>query len=115
MSARLSKVERYLPVIRRTGEIEFGMYNVFWILRNNPDKVKLIILASNTPPGLLDKLNKILMDIGRPVKVVRSRRTNLELGNLCGRPHSVSIVAILDFGSTPIDERDVEAEEVTYV
>lgn len=100
----VKKIEDVLPVIARTGRIVFGRNNVLWALENEPEKIKLILLSRNPPPGLEDEINKILIKNNLVVKILKSRKTNLELGALCRRPHSVSVVAIYDFGSAPIDE-----------
>ncbi len=100
----VKKIEDVMPVIARTGKILFGRNNVLWALENEPDKIKAVLVCRNPPPGLEEEINEILRKKGVAVKVLRSRKTNLELGALCRRPHSVSVVAIYDFGSAPIDE-----------
>lgn len=100
----VKKIEDVLPVISRTGKIVFGRNNVLWALEHEPNKIKLILLSKNTPPGLEEEISKILSRKELPIKVLKSRKSNLELGSLCRRPHSVSVVAIYDFGSAPLDE-----------
>jgi len=100
----VKKIEDVMPVIARTGKIVFGRNNVLWALEHEPEEIRVILLCRNPPPGLEEEVNKVLRRKGLAVKVLRSRKTNLELGALCRRPHSVSIVAIYDFGSAPIDE-----------
>ncbi len=107
MSKVLRKLEDVLPVIVKTGKLIFGRNNVLWALRNEPEKIKVIIIANNPPPGLESEVNQILMKTGQQIKLFKSRKTNLELGALCRRPHSVSILAIYDFGSAPIDEEEI--------
>ena len=107
MEKVVKKLEDVLPVIVRTGKLIFGRYNVLWALKNQPDEIKVIMLAKNPPPGLETELNDILMKLDKPIKVFKSRKSNLELGALCKRPHSVSIIAIYDFGSAPIDEEEI--------
>ncbi len=107
MSRVLKRLEEVLPVIVKTGKLVFGRNNVFWALKNEPDKIKVIIIARNPPPGLEEELDRVLDTLDNPIKVFKSRKSNLELGALCRRPHSVSILAIYDFGSAPIDEEEI--------
>lgn len=100
----VKKIEDVLPVIARTGKIAFGKNNVLWAIENEPDNIKVILLCRNPPPGLVEEVNERLRKRRLDIRILRSSKTNLELGALCRRPHSVSIVAIYDFGSAPIDE-----------
>lgn len=100
-------LEASLPVISKTGVIVYGRNNVLWSLRNEPQKIKVLILARNTPPGLDEEIKSIAEEKGIPI--FKSRRSNLELGSLCGRPHSISVLAIYDFGGAPIDEETINA------
>ncbi len=102
MAETVRKLESALPVVAKTGKMLFGRNNVIWALKNEPEKIKVIILARNTPPGLDETIEQLVK--GKNIPVFKSRRTNLELGGLCGRPHSISVLAIYDFGSAPIDE-----------
>ncbi len=109
MEETVRRLEAALPVVAKTGKILFGRNNVLWALRNEADKIKVILVARNPPPGLLEEIGPMAEERGVPL--LRSRRTNLELGALCGRPHSVSVVAIYDFGSAPIEEETLYAKQ----
>lgn len=100
----VKKIEDVLPIISRTGKVIFGRNNVLWALEHEPDRIKLVLLSKNTSPGLEKGISEVLRRKRLAIKVLRSRKSNLELGSLCRRPHSISVVAIYDFGSAPIDE-----------
>jgi ribosomal protein L30E len=101
------KLESNLSIISRSGKILFGKYSVLWALRNEPEKIKVIILCRNPPPTLVDELNTVLSDMDVKVPVILSKKTNIELGEAIGRPHSVSILAIYDFGTAPFSEDEL--------
>jgi len=103
----IKKVENSLPVIVRSGKVDFGATYVLWALRNTPEKVKAIVIARNTPPGFLSKLQESIEASGRKIPLILLSKTNMELGDLCGRPHSVSSLVIYDFGTAPISEDDL--------
>lgn len=99
-----SSVESNLRVISKTGKIEIGFNNILWIVTHRPRQVKMIIVSSNMPKDLLSKIISIVK--AKKIKIYRSRRPNIELGEAVGRPHSVSILAILDYGAAPVRDEE---------
>ena len=105
--ATIRKVENSIPVIVKSGKVVFGANYVLWSLRNEPDKVKALVVSRNPPPGFLEELDSIVESLDRKIPIVYSTKTNVELGDLCGRPYSVSVMAIYDFGNAAISEEEL--------
>jgi ribosomal protein L30E len=101
------RLESNLPIIAKTGVVVIGRNNVFWCLRNEPDKIKALVIAKNTPPEFLYELDNLLKSIDVKIPVIFSQKSNIELGELCGRGHSVSMLAIYDFGTSAFTEEDL--------
>jgi len=83
-------VARALKVAVDTGEVRFGLRSVR--LAAKAGKARLVIVASNCPQEMT----------GLPAKVFSFAGTNAELGAACGKPFSVSALAILDPGDSNI-------------
>jgi large subunit ribosomal protein L30e len=87
-----------LQTASRTGEIAYGSREVVKLVLHG--KAKLVVLSANAPPEVkrdimyYSKLSRI------PVVVFDG--TNIELGGVIGRPHSVSALAIIDPGQSKI-------------
>ncbi len=101
------KLESNIPIIARSGEVMYGANYVIWSLENIPDKVKAVVVSRNPPPNFLERLNEIVNKKGLRIPIIFSSKTNMELADLCGRPHSVSALCILDFGNAAISEEDL--------
>jgi large subunit ribosomal protein L30e len=98
----IKKFESAIPVIVKSGRVVYGVNNVLWSLRNEPDKVKLLVISRNPPIGFLEELESIMGSLGVKIPIVKSTKSNMALGDLCGRPHSVSVMAIYDFGNAAV-------------
>ena len=83
-------VVRALKIAVETGKVRFGTRQVR--LTANAGKARLVIVASNCPQEMT----------GLPAKVFSFAGTNAELGAACGKPFSVSALAILDPGDSNI-------------
>lgn len=103
----VKRVESNIPIIARSGKIMYGATYVLWALENIPDKVKAIIVSRNHPPNLLHRLNELINKKGLKIPIIFSRKTNMELADLCGRPHSVSALSVLDFGNAALSEEEL--------
>ena len=75
-----------------TGKVEFGVEQTKKAV--NAGKAQMVILSRNCPSA------ELRGDIG--VKVHVYGGNNMELGALCGKPFSVSALAIIDKGSSNI-------------
>lgn len=94
-------VESDLKVIIHTGRIVFGAHTVEKALKGR--KVKAVILARNAPQEIVSKISSMAASKGIPT--FKSSKLNRELGTLCGRPHIISALAILDFGASTVKQR----------
>jgi len=85
-------VPRALRMAAETGDVRFGMRQVRKAVKTKA--AKLVVVASNCPPSLLEGL--------RDVRVYRFPGTNVELGASCGVPYSVAALAVLSPGESNI-------------
>ena len=81
---------RALKVAVDTGKVRFGTRQVRLAARAG--KARLVVVASNCPDDLS----------GLGAKVFPFQGTNAELGAACGKPFSVSALAIVDPGDSNI-------------
>lgn len=86
-------ISRALKAAITTGQVEFGVDQTEKAVKAG--KAQLVILARNCPSQTL-----IGGDIG--VKVHVFEGNNMELGALCGKPYSVSALAVIDKGTSNI-------------
>jgi large subunit ribosomal protein L30e len=63
-------------------------------------KAKLIIVASNCPKTTRESLNYFCKLSG--ISLLSYPKTSLELGRICGKPFSISALAIRDAGNSDI-------------
>lgn len=96
------KIESSLPVIAKTGKIEFGFNNVVWTISHRPRQIKMLIVCRNIPKDRLDRL--VQLASAKKIKIYRTTKSNIELGEAIGRSHSVTTLAILDFGAITAEE-----------
>jgi large subunit ribosomal protein L30e len=82
-------IGRALKIADSTGTVVFGERAV------RSGGAQLVIIASNYK-------NDFLTSGEHEVKMHRYKGNNMELGALCGKPFSVSALAILDKGSSNI-------------
>ncbi len=83
-------VARALKAAVDTGKVRFGLRSVRQAAKAG--KARLIVVASNCPEELR----------GTTAKVLEFPGTNAELGAACGKPFSVSALAVLDPGDSNI-------------
>ncbi len=81
---------RALKVAVDTGEVRFGLRTVRQVAKAG--KARLVVVASNCPEELTGVGAKLLAFPG----------TNAELGAACGKPFSVSALAVVDPGDSNI-------------
>ncbi|MEM2025217.1 MAG: 50S ribosomal protein L30e [Desulfurococcaceae archaeon] len=93
-----AEITRAIQVATRTGQVAYGARRISELALHG--KAKLIILASNTPPELRHDIEHYAKLSRIPVIVFEG--TNIELGNVVGRPHSVTALAIIDPGQSRI-------------
>jgi len=83
-------VARALKMAVDTGEVRFGLRSVR--LAAKAGKARLVVVASNCPDELTGVTGRRLSFPG----------TNAELGAACGKPFSVSALAVVDPGDSNI-------------
>lgn len=86
-------ISRALRTAISTGKVDFGVDQTEKAIKSGA--AQLVIVASNCPSEAL-----MSDDIG--VKVHRYEGNNMELGALCGKPFSVSALAVIDKGASNI-------------
>ena len=85
-------ISKALKAAITTGHVEFGVDQTEKAVKAG--KAQMVILAKNCPSEMLRG------DIG--VKVHVYEGNNMELGALCGKPFSVSALAVIDKGTSNI-------------
>ena len=103
----VKKVESNIPIITRSGKVMYGSTYVLWALEHIPDKIKAVVVSRNPPPDFLHRLNELINKKGLKIPIIFTGKTNMELADLCGRPHTVSALCILDFGNAALSEEDL--------
>jgi large subunit ribosomal protein L30e len=86
-------ISRALKSAITTGKVEFGVDQTEKAIKAG--KAQMIILSRNCP-------SKMLTGNDIDVKVHIYEGNNMELGALCGKPFSVSALAVIDKGSSNI-------------
>lgn len=102
MSSSMFKAEliRAIQTAARTGQIIYGAREAIKIALHG--KAKLIILAENAPLELKHDIKHYAKLSNTPV--ITFNGTNIELGTVIGRPHSVTVLAVLDPGQSNLLE-----------
>ena len=91
-------LDHALSIAVKTGKVLFGANST---IRNvMMGKVRLAVIASNCPDDIRKKIEKACRLSNIPLMV--SRRNNVELGRICGKPFSISVLAIRDPGDSDI-------------
>ncbi|MBI4362273.1 MAG: 50S ribosomal protein L30e [Euryarchaeota archaeon] len=85
-------VERALRRAIETGEVVLGARQSLQAIQEK--KARLVLVAQNAPPQV--------QEAARQAPRARFPGTNHDLGIACGKPFSVSILAILDPGESEI-------------
>jgi large subunit ribosomal protein L30e len=85
-------ITRALKTASTTGDVRFGLAETKKSMKNG--EAKLVVVASNCPEkdALSSAGHKVLMFEG----------TNVELGSACGKPFSISALAIVSPGESNI-------------
>jgi len=91
-------LDQALAIAVKTGKVLFGANST--IKNVMTGKVRLAIVASNCPEEIRKKIEKGCKLSKIPFIV--SPRNNVELGRVCGKPFSISALAIRDPGDSDI-------------
>jgi large subunit ribosomal protein L30e len=84
---------RAIKAAATTGKVVYGVQQAEKAVNNGA--AKMVIVADNCPSEFLRSAN-------HNIKVVKFEGTNMELGALCGKPFSVSALAVIDKGASNI-------------
>ncbi|MCG7841141.1 MAG: 50S ribosomal protein L30e [Methanomassiliicoccales archaeon] len=84
---------RALKSAVNTGKVVFGVQQTEKMIKSG--EAKLIIVATNCP-------SDYVVSKSHGVPVYQYNGTNMELGALCGKPFSVSSIAVIDKGASNI-------------
>jgi large subunit ribosomal protein L30e len=82
----------------KSGKTILGAKRTLHMLRTGSPRV--IILAANTPSQTADRVNTLAKANNIPIHKYQSN--SWDLGQLCGRPHMVTALAVLDPGDADI-------------
>lgn len=88
-------VGQMLKSVIATGSVAIGERSCRKALKKGD--VKLIICANNCPSDFIDELSK-----EKKTPIHQYKGNNSMLGSACGKPFTVSTVAILDVGASNI-------------
>ncbi len=91
MSEEKIDISRALKAAITTGKVEFGVDQTEKAVKAG--KAQMIILARNCPSSVLKDST---------VRTHVYEGNNMELGALCGKPFSVSALAVIDKGTSNI-------------
>jgi len=83
-----------------TGKVEFGSRRALRLSLHG--KPKLLILAANAPRAIRASLEGKARASGIPVKIFEG--SSLELGSICGKPHPILALSIIEPGNSNILE-----------
>ncbi|MCE4626643.1 MAG: 50S ribosomal protein L30e [Desulfurococcales archaeon] len=93
-------IERELRNLIRTGNYVLGTKQTLKLLKLG--KVKLVIMAKNTPPEIKKRVN-YYAKLGN-VPVIEYDGTSDDLGHALGKPFVVSLIGVVDEGTSRILE-----------
>ena len=91
-------IDKAINIAVKSGKVELGSRNA---IRNAKlGKARLIILASNCPTQIAERIQFLLRH--SQTRLLRLPKTSLELGSICGRPHRVASLTIHEPGDSKI-------------
>ena len=93
-------IERELRNLIRTGNYVLGSKQTLKLLKLG--KVKLVIMARNTPPEIRDRV-RYYARLGN-VPIIEYDGTSDDLGHALGKPFVVSLIGVIDEGTSRILE-----------
>lgn len=92
------ELEKAISMAVSTGKVKLGYNAVIKSVLSG--KVKVTIISDNLP---LDSKDILLRNCElSQIPIIQYEKTSFDLGAVCGRPHMVSTIAILDPGNSKI-------------
>jgi len=92
------KISSNIKLAIKTGKIKIGLRNIIRALQRG--EAKMIIIASNVPQERMSYIAYLCSIANIPLAIFPG--TVKELGEVCGRPHVVSLIAVIDPGTSEI-------------
>ncbi|MHA1978094.1 MAG: 50S ribosomal protein L30e [Candidatus Hodarchaeales archaeon] len=93
-------IEKAINMAMSTGKVRMGYSDVKKSVLGG--KVKATIVSNNLPLNIAEELIRSCKLSNIPI--ISYEKSGKELGAVCGRPHKVSTIAILDPGNSKILE-----------
>ena len=93
-------LEKAINMAVSTGKVKTGYKSVLKSVLNG--KVKATVVSNNLPPNIEDQLKRNC-ELSK-IPIINFDKSGKDLGAVCGRPHKVSMLAILDPGNSKILE-----------
>ncbi len=87
-------------MVMSTGKVKLGFKAVFESVLNG--KLKTVVISNNLPQNSKIRLLRTCQLSNVPI--IEIDKTGKELGAICGRPHKVSTLAVMDPGKSKILE-----------
>ncbi len=92
------KISNSIKLILKTGKLKIGLRNVIRAIQRG--EAKMVVIASNMPPETRGYITYLCSIANVPLVVFPG--TVKEMGEVCGRPHIVSSITIIDPGTSEI-------------
>ncbi len=96
--AYIMDAETAIRLAVKSGKTILGAQRTIHLLRTGSPKV--VILAGNAPDKIVNEVQMLTKPHKIPIHHYRSN--SWDLGQLCGRPHMVAALAVLDPGDADI-------------
>ena len=93
-------IEKAISMAVSTGKVKTGYKSVLKNVLNG--KVKATVVSNNLPPIVEEQLKRNCKLSEIPI--INYDKSGKDLGAVCGRPHKISMLAILDPGNSKILE-----------
>ncbi|MDO8339504.1 MAG: 50S ribosomal protein L30e [Candidatus Burarchaeum sp.] len=91
-------IDKVLRTAVESGKVEFGTRSC----ARAAGKAKMVLVSSNCPADSRKTLEAQCAKAGVPIQAYKG--TSMELGAVCGKPFPVSVLAVLDAGTSNILE-----------
>lgn len=91
-------LEKAISMAVNTGKVKLGYEAVIKSILNG--KIKTTVISNNIPGN--SKRNLIRNCNLSQIPIIEYEKSGIDLGAVCGRPHKVSVIGILDPGNSKI-------------
>ncbi|MHA1131562.1 MAG: 50S ribosomal protein L30e [Candidatus Helarchaeota archaeon] len=91
-------VDNAIKIALKTGSIQIGSKKSLTLVKSGQGQ--LVVVANNCPKAILDDL-RFYCDFA-DIPIYQYKGSNWDLGFICGRPHMISTLLILEPGDSDI-------------